>query len=317
MRVATIDIGTNTVLLLVAERPDGAAPGSPPSPLTPVAERATITRLGQEVDALRRLHPDAVARTTACLGAYAEEVAALKVDRVAVVGTSAMRDAGGGEEIRAFVRERFGVEARTISGDEEARLTFRGALSGLPEPPRGDVVVVDVGGGSTEIVRGDADARTTAWARSFDLGSVRLTERALPGDPPDATALAVARSLARGAFAELAEDPSRTGGGATVVGVAGTVTTLAAMVQGLTTYDPARVHGASLDRTTLEAAIARLAGATVAERASFPGVEPKRADVLLGGALVVEAALAALGHDRLRVSDRGVRWGLAEALADG
>lgn len=313
MRVATIDIGTNTVLLLVAERPDGAPPGTP---LAPVLERATITRLGQEVDALRRLHPDAVARTRACLEAYADDVTAQRVDRIAVVGTSAMRDAGGGEAITDFVRERFGVEARTISGDEEARLTFRGALSGLPDPPRGPVVVIDVGGGSTEVVRGDVGAPEPTWARSFDLGSVRLTERALPGDPPDATALAVARSLARAAFAPLADDPEPTAGARTVVGVAGTVTTLSALHQALATYDPAKVHGSSLTRADVERAVERLAAATVAERSSWAGVEPKRADVLLGGALVVEAALAALGADTLRVSDRGVRWGLAESLAD-
>ena len=150
MRVATIDIGTNTVLLLIAQRGEDGCPRA-------VAERATITRLGEGVDRTRQLSARAIARTTACLDEYAQIIQAHAVDRVAVVGTSAMRDAGGGASVAAHVRAALGVDARVLSGDEEARLTFRGARSsGLPQSPDSDVAVFDIGGGSTEVVIGRA-----------------------------------------------------------------------------------------------------------------------------------------------------------------
>ncbi|HEX4514198.1 MAG TPA: hypothetical protein VH054_11700, partial [Polyangiaceae bacterium] len=189
MKVAAIDIGTNTTLMLVAE-PDPDRSRRPTSGgsagrgvLRSVREVATITRLGEGVDVARKLAPAAIERTNACLARYAEIVRALGVERVGVVGTSAMRDAGGGEEIRSKVRELFGVEARTISGEEEARLTFDGATGGLSVGA--NVTVFDIGGGSTELVVGrcagtspDAAERGTIVAsKSFDVGSVRLTER--------------------------------------------------------------------------------------------------------------------------------------------
>ena len=305
MRVATIDIGTNTVLLLVAER---AEPGGA---LAAVEEHATITRLGQGVDKTRTLAPEAITRTNACLSSYAAIVERLGAERVAVVGTSAMRDAGGGDEVRSHVKSVLGVDARTISGDEEARLTFGGALSGLRVPGSGRVVVFDIGGGSTEVVDGDRTSRAIAYAHSFDVGSVRLTERHVASDPPTASELAAVTENARDVFASIRDSAH----GASVVGIAGTITTLAAVSLALATYDGARVHGHTLDLEELRRIVDRLARASLAERKTIVGLEPKRADVIVAGGLVAIALLERIGASAFTISDRGVRWGLAEELA--
>ncbi len=307
MRVATIDIGTNTVLLLVAEvRPDGT--------LAAVEEHATITRLGEGVDKTRTLAPAAIARTHECLDRYADVVARTGAERVAVVGTSAMRDAGGGDEVRAHVKARFGVEARTISGDEEARLTFRGALSGLPEGVTGrNVCVFDIGGGSTEVVHGDRATSTIAYAHSFDVGSVRLTERHVRSDPPSDAELAAVRETARAAFAAVPALALE----AAPVGIAGTMTTLVAVSMAMDTYDGARVHGASMSIDELRNVVDRLARAPLDERRKTAGLEPKRADVIVAGGIVALAFLEQVHARGVTISDRGVRWGLAEELAAG
>lgn len=306
MPVAAIDIGTNTVLLLVAARAEDGTSRA-------VHEAATITRLGQGVDKTRKLAPDAVARTIACLEEYARETKRIGVTDVAVVGTSAMRDAEGGEAVKDAVRALFGVEARVIAGEEEADLAFRGALSGLPGYGDHDpVAIFDIGGGSTEVV---LDQRVRAegfvpYARSFDMGSVRLTERVQPADPPSPDDLERLREGARDAFGEL----PKLGTSHPPIGIAGTVTTIAAVHFGLAVYDGARVHGQILARGDVESILARLAGLPLAERVKVPGLEPKRADVILAGASVVLGVLDALDASGFRVSDRGVRWGLAERL---
>lgn len=300
MRVAAIDIGTNTVLLLVAERREDGT-------LVPVEEHATITRLGEGVDRTRALAPAAIERTNACLDRYAEIVARLGATRVAVVGTSAMRDAGGGDAVRTHVRARFGVDARTISGDEEARLTFAGALSGLPIDRA--VAVFDIGGGSTEVVHGDPRTRAITFAKSFDVGSVRLTERHVKSDPPTDEEMRAIAEEARAAFAGVPRvdgDP---------VGIAGTMTTLAAISMKMSTYDGARVHGATLDKGELERVVRDLARVPLEERKRIAGLEPKRADVIVAGGLLALAFLEHARADRVVISDRGVRWGLAEELA--
>lgn len=304
MRVASIDIGTNTVLLLVAEQRDGV--------LCAIEERATITRLGEGVDRSRRLAPEAIARTNACLDQYAATVERLGAERVAIVGTSAMRDAGGGEDVRAHVRARFGVEARTISGEEEARLTFSGALGGLPSLTTGRVVVFDIGGGSTEVVDGDARTRLIHFAESYDVGSVRLTERHVTQDPPTPEEQHAIAKAARDAFSALPASMEQ----APVVGIAGTITTLAAISLGLTHYDGSQVHGHVLEVQELERVVAALARLPLAERVKLPGLEPKRADVIVAGGIIAVAFLRRVGASSLTVSDRGVRWGLAEDLAN-
>ncbi len=276
----------------------------------PLLERATITRLGAGVDRSRRLADDACARTLACLRDYGADLRAAGVTRLDVVGTSALRDALGGEELCAAAAEVLGVRPRVISGEEEARLTFTGAVLGLDVA--GDVLVVDVGGGSTEIITGvlrGADA-SVETALSLDVGSVRLFERHVRHDPPPAAELEQARSAVRAALATV-PTPSRP---RRLVGVAGTVTTLAAVAQGIDPYDGARLHGASLDRSTVTRVLEDLAAMPHAARSAVPGLEPARADVILTGGVVVETVMDWAGAEHLVVSDRGVRWGLLTAL---
>jgi len=299
MRVAAVDLGTNTVLLLVADRESSGQ-------LTPVVERAIVTRLGEGVDRTRKLAPAAIARTKACLEEYARVVQSLGAERIAVVATSAMRDAQGGEELRGEIRALFGVDPQVLSGDEEARLTFRGALGGLSRAELTEVGVFDIGGGSTEVIIGKTGRSQLeiSFAESFDVGSVRLTER----HGEDRTALLDA---ARSAFGGVPDLPD----GQAPVGVAGTMTTLAAVSLGLDTYDGARVHGHFMERAELERVLDRLASLNLADRRNVAGMEPKRADVIIAGGCL---ALGLLDHWRARgvvVSDRGVRWGLAEVLA--
>jgi exopolyphosphatase/guanosine-5'-triphosphate,3'-diphosphate pyrophosphatase len=307
-RVAAIDVGTNTVLLLVAERrEDGIAP---------LVERAEITRLGRGVDASGRLDPGAIAETVRVLAAYAAEARALGAATIACVATSAARDAANGAEFFQAARAAAGLTPEIISGDEEARLVWRsawrdfGGPSGPPPfPPAAPLAVLDVGGGSTELSFGDGPV--PRGRRSLQVGAVRLTERHVRADPISPSTLATLRAAARQALAPLAAMDGLGGlAGARLVGVAGTVTTLAAVLQALPTYDAGRVHGATLDLDQVEVLLERLAALPVAERARLPGLEPKRADVIVAGAVVVAEATRLLGFDRLTVSDRGVRWGL-------
>jgi exopolyphosphatase/guanosine-5'-triphosphate,3'-diphosphate pyrophosphatase len=301
-RLAAIDVGTNTVLLLVAERAGGA--------LVPVLERAEITRLGRGVDATGRLDAAAIAETAAVVGDYARAARALGVRRFTCVATSAARDAANGAAFFEAVRREAGLEAAVISGEEEARLVYESAWRdfGVPGSP---LSVLDVGGGSTEFTFGDGPE--PSGRTSLQVGAVRLTERHVRGDPPSAAELGALREAARGALRPLAALARPPGG--RLVGVAGTVTTLSAVAQALPVYDALRVHGAPLALAEVEALVVRLAALPVAARAALPGMEPKRADVILAGALVVAEAMVATGFEALTVSDRGVRWGLIHDLA--
>ena len=303
MRAATIDIGTNSVLLLVADSEGGA--------LRPVLERATVTRLGEGVDRNRRLLEAACERTLACLTDYAAELRKLGVDRLDAVGTSAMRDAAGGQEFVARAAAILGVAPRVIDGNEEARLTFAGALSGLSQT--GKVTVFDIGGGSTEIIVGSSSSseRRIAAAISLDIGSVRLFERHVRTDPPSTEEL---RHVQRDIALALTNAP-KPEAGATLVGVAGTITQLAALELELTSYDSMRVHGYTLTRSAVDRLATHLATLTLAERRVLRGMEPARADVLVVGSAIAQAVLEWSGAAELVVSDRGVRWGLAEELA--
>jgi exopolyphosphatase/guanosine-5'-triphosphate,3'-diphosphate pyrophosphatase len=298
-RLATLDIGTNTVLLLVAD--------ATPSGLLPVLERATITRLGQGVDRTRELAPEASERTLACLRDYAADLARLGVTELAAVGTSALRDARGGAELVLQAKRILGIAPLVIGGEREAELTFRGALSGLEVS--GAVTVFDVGGGSTELVTGNAE-RVITTSVSLDIGSVRLFERLVTTDPPTAAELAHVRDAVDRAL-EGVVIPRH----GTLVGVAGTVTTLAAIALELDTYDPSRVHGQALDLASVRALVLRLASLSLEERKQLSGLEPARADVIVVGSVIVERVMALTESDKLIVSDRGVRWGLLEELA--
>jgi exopolyphosphatase/guanosine-5'-triphosphate,3'-diphosphate pyrophosphatase len=233
-----------------------------------------------------------------------------------------MRDAKGGAEVASRVKELFGVPARVIAGEEEARVSFAGAVCGFQAAPAStgrSVTIFDIGGGSTEVVTGTigAGGRTeqVAYAESFDVGSVRLTERHVKTDPPPQAERDEAYRAARDAFRLVPPLGSKGGPGAPPVGVAGTMTTIAAVALGLVKYDAARVHGHVLATDEVRAVVDRLARLALTERRQVPGLEPKRADVIVAGGLVCLALLDHWNAPSVRISDRGVRWGLAIELA--
>lgn len=300
-----MDIGTNSVLLVIAAAGQNGA--------QPLLQRATITRLGEGVDQTRRLAAAAVERNLQCLRAYAEDLRAHGNPRLDVVGTSALRDAQGATEFLDEAERILGVRPRVIAGDEEARLTFRGALSGLVLS--GQLLVFDIGGGSTELIVGDAVSKQTSARVSLDIGSVRLTERHVRSDPPTPAEIAGIEQDIAEALASAAPLSSIVSGQAlTLVGVAGALTTLKALELALSPYDGARVHGAALTLSAVEALCTKLAALPLAERKLLPGLEPKRADVIVAGALIARDLMRRVGATQTIVSDRGVRFGLLEAL---
>ncbi len=302
-RAAAIDIGTNSVLLAIADRLDNQ--------LVPHVERATITRLGQGVDGTRRLAPEAIERTLLCLTEYARELQAAGSPALRVVGTSAMRDAAGGAEFVTRATKILGVAPEVISGREEAELTYTGALSGLGSArgqPPGDVVVFDIGGGSTEVIIAGSD--TQKYCVSLDIGAVRLTERHVKSDPPAASDLDRLRTDIQAALGALPAAPP----GSRLVGVAGTLTTLCAVSLDLVPYDAARVHGAELSLSQLQDVASRLSQLSVEQRRQIRSIEPKRADVIVAGAVIACEVMAWSNAERLTISDRGVRWGILERL---
>lgn len=315
MRVAAIDCGTNSLRLLVADV-DGAGN------LASVERRTTIVRLGQGVDRTGRLADDALARTFAVCEEYARVIAAHGVERARFVATSATRDATNRQEFLDGVRARIGVDAEVVTGDEEARLSFRGATLGLADVPaaRPPYLVVDIGGGSTEFVLG-GDGRQTpvdavVSAASVDVGSVRLAERRLTDDPPTAGQVVAAAADIDAAIALAAGDVDLHRARC-VVGVAGSVTTVAAAVLGLTRYDRSRVHHAAIAVSALHDAGRRLREMPRAERAALPFMAAGRVDVIGAGALVLERILLALPQlDTLIVSETDILDGIAAALTE-
>jgi exopolyphosphatase / guanosine-5'-triphosphate,3'-diphosphate pyrophosphatase len=304
--VAAIDIGTNSVLLLIAETTPGG--------LSPLVERATITRLGEGVDRTRELTRAARERTLACLADYASDLARHAPVRIAAVGTSAMRDARGGPEFAKEAQQVLGTLPLVIGGEREAELTFRGALSGLGLETGRRAAVLDVGGGSTEIVVGSvplpSGQASIESATSLDLGSVRLFERHVASDPPSPSELDAARRDVDRVLSPERSVPSE----AVFVGVAGTVTTLAAIAGEIDPYDATRIHGKRLAIDTVRHLAARLASLSLSDRKKLRGLDERRADVIVTGALLVERVLTWSQKPELLVSDRGVRWGLAEEL---
>jgi exopolyphosphatase/guanosine-5'-triphosphate,3'-diphosphate pyrophosphatase len=298
-RVAAVDVGTNSTRLLVAE-------GSPP--LRAVERLMRITRLGKGVDATGHLDDEALARTLACLDDYARRWRELGAGRVRITATSAVRDAVDRERFFAGVRARTGVEAEVLSGDEEGRTAFLGATSLVAgEPP---YLVVDIGGGSTEFILGSAqpDAMT-----SRQLGCVRLAERALRSDPPTSAEVAEARAVVD---AELDAtlgvlDPSR---GRTLVGVAGTVTTIAALDLDLPIYLPDRIHGHRIAATSLAAIAERLCAMTTAARAELGPMAPGREDVIHAGALILDRIVQRFAFVDVLTSEADILDGLALGL---
>ena len=302
MNLATIDVGTNTTLLLVAR----TAPE-----IEAIEERGEITRLGRGIGGDGALGAVGIARTLAALRDFAG-VAGRHGARIAAVGTEALRRAPNAADFLGPAAEILGTEIEVIDGTREAALTFRAVTASFPDTRAGALSVVDIGGGSTEIVIA-ADGRPTCRV-SLPLGSVRLTESLVRHDPPEPGELDDIMRTVDHAIAAVPFPP----GGATLVGVAGTVTSLAAMALGLESYDPARVHGYRLPRAELDRQIERLAGTTQAERERIVGLDPRRADVILAGALILARVARAAAATAVRVSDHGIRWGLLyEILESG
>ncbi len=303
-RVAAVDCGTNSFRLLIAESgPDGA--------LVELTRELAIVRLGQGVDATGELHPDALARTFAAADRYAERLRAFGVvpERTRVVATSAARDARNLEDFFAGLASRFGVRPEVITGAEEARLSFRGALSGVRIAQQGPALVMDIGGGSTELVLGDRTG-AISHAVSLDIGSVRLTERFALSGPLAPTAQAAATAYVDAALDGL--DWSLDGIG-TWIGVAGTVTTVSALVQELPAYDRARVHGSTVTTSELTGLLERLAALTTDQIRSLGAMEPGRADVITAGTLIADRVARRVGRPML-VSESDILDGVALAL---
>ncbi|MFI7677662.1 exopolyphosphatase [Actinophytocola sp. NPDC049390] len=311
-RVAAIDCGTNSIRLLVAdltEHEDGSVH------LRDVHREMRIVRLGEGVDATKRLSDAAIARTRDALADYTRICVRKGAERVRMVATSATRDATNRDEFFAMTKELLGVEAEVISGDEEARLSFTGAVGDL-DPDEGPFVVTDLGGGSTELVVGTWDGKRAeiTGAQSVDVGCVRITERCLRTDPPTAAEIAAARAFAAQTL-QPAFDAVPVAEARTWVGVAGTITTLSALAQGLAEYDSERTHLSRLSREQISRTAQRLLAATKEERAANPVIHPGRVDVIGGGALITEVLADKLpGVDGLLVSEHDILDGIALSL---
>jgi exopolyphosphatase/guanosine-5'-triphosphate,3'-diphosphate pyrophosphatase len=297
-RLAAVDVGTNSVLLLVAERgADGV--------LHPVREEAEITRLGRGVDRTGVLSAEGQEATLEVLGRFADLARKSGARAMVVTATSAARDALNGSEFLARARERTGATVEILPGDEEARLSYLAVAQDFAAGAgEAGLLAIDVGGGSTEFVHGQG--RKVRFRTSLDIGSVRLTERCVRSDPPSEAEQDVVRATVRGALGTLAAFPR----GVRVVGVAGTVTSLYAIAHAIEPYDASRVHGGWLSLEDVATVRARLCSVPVAVRRTLPGMQPKRADVLPTGALLFETALLHLGAAGAWVSDRGLRWGV-------
>jgi exopolyphosphatase / guanosine-5'-triphosphate,3'-diphosphate pyrophosphatase len=295
-RIAAVDLGTNSTRLLVADV-DGER-------LDEVTRRLTITRLGEGVDGRRRLLPLPITRVRNCLTEYRRELESLGAERTLAIATSAVRDAENGEAFLGEIEWSYGFATRLLSGEEEAAMMLRGVTAG--RPPLDDVLVVDIGGGSTELVR--ARQGTIEFSTSLDVGCVRITERFLGSDPPSKPELAAAGAYVRSLLPALEV--------AQGIGVAGTVTTLATIDLGDDEYDPARTHGHRLPLASVEEQLDRLAEMTSEERLTVPGIEPGRAPVIVAGIVVLREVMIAYDLTEIEVSERDILHGAALAAAE-
>lgn len=308
MRVATIDIGTNSTRLLVADidAPDGE--------IVTLDRRMTITRLGQGVDDARRLAPEAIDRTVAALRTYRgviDDIGA--VTRVRATATSAARDASNREDFFAAATDALGVTPELLSGAEEARLSFLGATTGLAAIAPGPYLVVDIGGGSTEFVVGTTEPEGLI---SVDIGCVRLTEAWLHSDPPTAEELSQAVHVVREHLADVAREVPGVRSAKTLVGLAGTVSSMAMIEQGLAVYDRDRVHHFRLTKAAAEDVFRTLATEAIEDRRHNPGMEPGRVDVIVGGAIILVSILRTFGGNEVLTSESDILDGLVRDLAD-
>jgi len=302
-RVAAVDIGTNSTRLLVADVTDGR--------IADVERDTRVTRLGEGVDERRRLLPVPIARVRNVLSDYRRTVESLDAERTLAIATSAIRDAENGEAFLGEVEWSYGFSTRLLSGHDEALMMFRGVTSDR-ELDAG-TVIVDVGGGSTELVAGEPDG--VRWHDSLDIGSVRLTERFLHSDPPAENELGACAAAVRALLAERIPDDVRRDTRATI-GVAGTITSLAGLALGLEQYDPDRVHGYELSAEALDEQLERLASVPVEERRQMRPLDPDRAPVIVGGAVIAREVLSFFGSMTLEISERDILDGAAFAAAE-
>lgn len=297
MIISSIDIGTNTILLLVAEAKHGKI-------VKVIHDQQVIARLGEGVDRNRVISNAAFLRASGFLSSYRQTALQLHSDKIVAVGTSALRDAINGKEICAGIAASTGINIEILSGDDEAQWTFFGALTGN-EAPGERFTVIDIGGGSTEIISGTSS--TIDEKVSLDIGCVRITERMLSPLPPSEHRLAAARKFVADAI--VASLPFGVGS-SRAIGVAGTVTTLAAINLKLKEYDPSKVHGHVLHKEDIHSAVQFLAMKSIEEIRKIPQVSPGRADVLLAGSIILLEFMEAGNLEEITVSDRGLRYGI-------
>jgi exopolyphosphatase/guanosine-5'-triphosphate,3'-diphosphate pyrophosphatase len=302
-RAAVIDIGTNSARLLIAEVTGGR--------VTEVERRSRVTRLGRGVDLTGQLSVEAIEAACEAIGDYVAIYQEAGVDTVNAIATSAVRDASNGSAFIAELRERFALSARVLDGEEEARLTYLGATS--ERPPAEPTLVVDIGGGSTELIVG-AGAEISFHA-SLQAGVVRHTERHISSDPPTAVELEALATDVRGLIEAAiaghdAKPEARTG-----IAVAGTPTSLAAIEMELAPYDPERVHGHILSLPPIQRMFSRLASAPLAERTEIAGLHPDRAPTIVAGVVILVETMRAFGLDSIEVSEHDILYGAAIAAA--
>ncbi|MDP9799306.1 exopolyphosphatase/guanosine-5'-triphosphate,3'-diphosphate pyrophosphatase [Catenuloplanes nepalensis] len=307
-RVAAIDCGTNSIRLLVADLP--ASYAGPGAQLLDVTRRMEIVRLGEGVDRTGRLSPAAIERTRVALAGYAAAIEELSVDRLRMVATSATRDAENADEFRTMVTETLGTPPEVVTGDEEARLSFTGAVHGLPPGSHAPYLVVDIGGGSTEFVVGGTGVDA---AISVDIGCVRMTERHLHTDPPTPAEIDAAQAdITAQVDRALATVPGRDA--KTLVGLAGSVTTVVAIARNLTEYDPSRIHHARLTYDEVAKVTTHMLASTRAERLAIPVMHPGRADVIAAGAMVLRTIMERAGIPAVVASEHDILDGIAWSL---
>jgi exopolyphosphatase/guanosine-5'-triphosphate,3'-diphosphate pyrophosphatase len=288
MRVAAVDLGTHATRLLVADVEDGR--------IDEVARDLRFTKLGEGVDGRGKLLPLPIARVRNCLSDYRRRIEELGAERTLAVGTSSIRDAENGEAFLGEIEWSYGFATRLLSGDEEGLLTFRGATSG--REVEDETLVVDIGGGSTELVTGDG------FQVSLDIGSVRLTERFLHSDPPTRAELDAAAEHVRAALPPALEHDG-------AIGVAGTITQLAALDLGLEQYDSDRVHGHRIPAPAATGLLDGLALLPLDERKTVPALEPERAPVIVAGALILRELLDWSGLEEIEASEHDLLHGAA------
>ena len=301
MRVAAVDLGTNSTRLLVADVADGR--------LEDVSRRLKITRLGEGVDERRRLLPAPIARVRNVLTDFRRETEELGAEQTLAIATSAVRDAENGEAFLGEVEWSYGFRTRLLTGHEEAQLTFRGIASG--REVENETLVIDIGGGSTELVAGGPDG--LRFHDSLDLGCVRLTERFLHSDPPKGSELDACAAAVRALLTERVPEDVRP---KLAIGVAGTVATLAALDLGLDEYDPERIHGHVFARQSVAEQVQRLAALRVAERREVPALDPDRAPVIVAGAVILREIVDHFAAERLEASERDILDGAALEAAE-